>query len=153
MARVRSVLIDNTIGRIFRNTTSVGTATAANLIAGNKLESAAIIASKKAIVRPALNIGNGAGMYFAGGAIVNLFQLTVSTAPVGSSIVITAKLGLSYDTSAVVGTYTLPALSNSYSYPVAVSVPVGQSLYFDINEAGSVKPGAGLGIRANFYRG
>lgn len=153
MARVRSVLIDNTIGRIFRNTTSVAAATAANLIAGNKLESSAIIASKKTTVRPALNIGNGSGMYFAGGALVNSFQLTAITAPVGSSVVVSVKLGANYADSVEVGVYALPALSKSASYPVVVTVPVGQSLYFDINEAGSVKPGVGFGIRANFYRG
>lgn len=153
MARVRSVLIDNTIGRIFRNTTSVGTATAANLIAGNKLESAAITASKKTVVRSALNIGNGSGIYFAGGAVVNSLQLTALTAPVGSSIVVTAKLGSTYDTSTILGYYDLPALSKSWLYPVVISVSAGQSLYFDINEAGSTKPGAGFGIRANFYRG
>ena len=153
MARVRSVLIDNTIGRIFRNTTSVAAATAANLIAGNKLESSAIVASKKTVVRPVLNIGSGSGIYFAGGAVISSLELTAATAPVGSSIIVTAKVGSNYDESTVIDEYVLPELSKSFLYPIALSVSVGQSLYFDIDEAGSTKPGTGLGIRANFYRG
>ena len=153
MARVRSVLIDNTIGRIFRNTTSVATATAANLIAGSTLESSAITASARTLVRPALNIGKGSGIYFAGGALINSLNLTAVTAPVGSSIVVTVKKGSNYDDSTVVDEYVLPALSNSSSYPVAISVSAGQSIYFDINQVGSVKAGAGFGIRASFYRG
>lgn len=153
MARVRSVLIDNTIGRIFRNTTSVAMANAANLIAGSKIESSAITASSKTVVRPALNIGNGSGIYFAGGGLINSLVLTATTAPVGSSIVVTAKVGFNYADSTVVSTYNLPELSKSFSYPVVINILVGQSLYFDINEAGSIKPGSGFGIRANFYRG
>ena len=155
MARTRSVLIDNTLGRIFRNVTSSASGTAANLIAGSKIESAAITSGTRTVARPTNNIGNGKGIFFAGGALITSINLTARGAPVGyinaNSIVTRVKVGASYETAESVGDYALQTKSITTS--TAITVNAGHSVYFDIIQVGSIKPGTGFGVRLNFYRG
>jgi len=155
MARTRSVLIDNTLGRIFRNVQSTATANAANLIAGSKIESTGIISAKKVVARVSNNIGNGKGLFFAGGALVTSITLTTATPPAGSgtgsALITRVKVGSSYETAQSVGDYSLTSRSATIS--TVITVAVGHSVYFDIIQVGSIKPGIGFGVRLNFYRG
>lgn len=150
MARTRSVLIDNTLGRIFRNVTSVGSANAANLIAGLKLESAAIAAAKRTVARPTLNLGNN-GIFFVGGALINLVSVSAATAPAGQPIIVRLRVGEDYASSTEHSQYQLSGRSENF--PVTITVPQGHSVFFDIVQAGSVRTGAGVGVRLSFYRG
>lgn len=150
MARTRSVLIDNTLGRIFRNVTSVSSASAANLIAGLKLESSAIAAARRTTARPTLNLGNS-GIFFVGGGLINLVNLSAATAPAGQPIIVRLRVGVDYESSTENSQYQL--LGTTANFPVTITVPAGHSVFFDIVQVGSVKAGAGVGVRLSFYRG
>lgn len=151
MARTRSMIVDNTIGRIFRNVATVSQANASNLIAGTKIESAIISSTSKAATRPTLNLGNGKGIFFAGGALITQLQLSAGTPPTGTPIIVRLRVGATYATSTEIDQYQLS--TRSVTHTVTISVPAGSSVFFDIVQTGSIKPGVGFAVRLNFYRG
>jgi hypothetical protein len=153
MARTRSVIIDNTLGRIFRNTPSVSQATAANLIAGSKIESTSFAAGKKVVARVLNNIGTGKGLFFPSGGLITSVQLTAATAAFGSLLTLRLRVGVDYDSSISIQEYQMPNFTKSATFSAAITVPIGQSVFFDITQVGSIKPGQGVGARLSFYRG
>jgi hypothetical protein len=153
MPRTRSVLVDNTLGRIFRGVSSVGAASAENLIAGSKIESSSFAAGSKVVARVLNNIGTGKGIFFPGGALITSLTLTAATAASGTPLIVRMRIGADYASSVEIDQYQLPNLSRSATFSASVTVPVGQSVFFDITQVGSIRPGAGVGARLSFYRG
>jgi hypothetical protein len=153
MARTRSVIIDNTLGRIFRNTPSVSQATAANLIAGSKIESTSFAAGAKVVARVVNNIGAGKGLFFPSGALITSIQLTATMPASGNLLTLRLRVGVDYASSISIEEYQMPNLTKSATFTVAITVPIGHSVFFDIAQVGSIKPGQGVGARLSFYRG
>lgn len=157
MPRVRSVLVDNTIGSIFKNVSTVSQATAANVIAGTKLSTKSIstTATTNIVVR---NNVNGKGLYFISEAVVTKLILFVATVPRGADVVVRVRKGSTYATSTVVDSYSISHLSVTkknltQEYNISATLSAGESLYFDVTSVGSLSPGAGLRITAGFYTG
>jgi hypothetical protein len=151
MSRTRSVLIDNTLGRIFRGVTSVVAATPANLIAGSKIETTSIAAGRRITTRVTNNLAGASGIFFPGGALINSVVLTAAAAPAGTPIVLHVKTGTNYSTASDVAEYQLSSTTATFS--TLITVPAGNSVFFDITQVGSVRPGAGFGVRINYFRG
>lgn len=157
MPRVRSVLVDNTIGSIFRNVATVSQATAENVIAGTRLSTRSITTGSSVNVVVRNNISSR-GLQFLTGAVVTRLILLLATAPRGADVVVRMRKGMSYDTSTTVGDYSLSHTSLikknlTQEYNVSVNLAVGESLFFDVISVGSLSPGAGLRITAGFYAG
>lgn len=147
------MLVDNTIGRIFRNVAAVNQATPASVIAGAKLVNKAVTSS--ATLKVTNNLGNR-GIFFIGGGLATQFIVRVASAPRGSSIVIRARRGTSYDTSTEIGTYELvPTGSKTLQQTFAVSVTMATAeyMYFDIVQVGNITPGKGITILVGYYAG
>lgn len=153
MARTRSVLVDNTIGRIFRNVSSVSQATAASVIAGAKLTTKSI-SGGRAVLKVRNNIG-GNGIFMIGGGLVTQLIFKLTKAPRGSTVTMRVKKGTSYDTATTVADYTIPEGTKSITqvYTVSITLAPGESLYFDIVEVGSIAPGTGITTTIGFYAG
>ena len=152
MQRTRSVLIDATVGTILRNVSSINTSNSVNVIAGNRLTTRSITGGKS-VVRPTLNVG-GKGMFFIAGASVTQIILSISRVSKGSGIQVVVKQGLNYQTSSVVGsTLTLPADTLRSTHSLPISIPEGNSIFFDIVSIGSTFAGAGLTITVAHYTG
>ena len=153
MRRNRSVLIDATIGSILRNVSSINQSNSVNVIAGNRITTRSINSARTTLVKPALNIG-GKGMFFISGAFVTQIILSVARASRGSDIKVIVKRGATYDTATIVGTeLSIPQNSVSTTNNLAISVPVGEFLFFDVTAAGSIYAGAGLSITVAHYTG
>lgn len=153
--RSRSILIDATLGKIFINTTSVQNADASKLIAGTKLMSSTISSKpNNSIVKITKNLSATAtGVRFPSGALVTNLVLSTSTAPVGRSIVVQIRLGTSYESSVLLDSQELESNVKTKTIGVSWTIPSGQSLYVDVTQVGSTKPGTGLNIQFNYYSG
>jgi hypothetical protein len=152
MARTRSLLIDNTIGKIFTNTSTVQAADASKLIAGTKLLTASVTTSRSTVAKITNNLsGNPIGIKFTTGGLVTGITLTAATAATGRTINFTFKVGPTYATSTVVGTNFLNIAQTSKIEVVGWTVPVGNSIYIDITQVGNIKPGAGVGVQLRYY--
>jgi len=155
MPRTRSVLVDNTIGRIFRNVTTVAQASAASVIAGDRLTTRSIGSGQAALIKIANNIG-GKGLFFVTGASVTQLRVSLIRAPRGRDALIQVRKGLTYATSTTVGEpYAIPAgnvnVAATATYTVAITLAAGESLYFDVVQVGSMFAGTGLTVTVNLY--
>jgi hypothetical protein len=121
------------------------------LIAGAKIESSSISAARTITARVTNNLAGGSGILFPGGALITSVVLTTFSAPTGRPIVLRVKTGTNYATSSNVAEYQLS--STSATFPTQITVPIGHSVFFDIAQVGSVRPGTGFGVRINYFRG
>ena len=151
--RTRSILVDNTLGKIFTNTDVVTTTDASKLIAGTKIQSSTISASSKTTAIVAKNIGTGVGIPFANNGLITNVTLSATSACAGQSIIVAIKVGSTYNTSTTATTVSLPVNSYSASTAASVSVQAGQNVYLDITQVGTTKPGVGLSVRLDYYTG
>jgi hypothetical protein len=154
MPRTRSLLIDNTLGKIFTNTATVSAADASKLIAGTKLVSASITANKGIVAKVTNNLsGTPQGVRFVSGGLVTSVIISAAVASTGRAIVFAFKVGTSYDTATTLGTDQLNATVTRKNASVNWTIPAGSSIYVDITQVGMSKPGAGLGVQFNYYAG
>lgn len=154
MPRTRSVLVDNTIGRIFRNVSTVSQATAASVIAGDKLAQR-LLNGGTSNIRVQNNVG-GRGLFFIGGALVTQLIFSNRFSSRGSPVVINVKKGTTYALATLIGNYEIPPLTaqrqgSSATFAVSITLAAGESLFFDVVSVGNVFPGTGLSILAGFY--
>jgi hypothetical protein len=151
--RTRSILVDNTLGKIFTNVSSVSTSNSSNLIAGTKIQSATISSGSKTTLVLTKNLGKGIGISFPRGGLITNVQLSLSGAATGQSVIVDVKVGTSYANSSTVTTATLPVNTLSTPKAVSISVQSGQYVYLDVTQTGNIKPGNGLSVRLDYYTG
>jgi hypothetical protein len=150
--RTRSILIDNTLGKIFTNIDTV-TTDSSKLIAGTKLQATTISSGSKTNVVVAKNLGTGVGVPFVNPALLTTIKLSVSTAPAGQPIIVAVKGGSSYANSSVLTTVTLPVNTSTVTSSMSITIQSGQNIYLDVTQAGTTKPGTGLSVRLEYYTG
>jgi hypothetical protein len=154
MPRTRSLLIDNTLGKIFTNTGTVQAADASKLIAGTKLVSASITSNKGIVAKVTNNLsGNPQGIRFVSGGLVTSVVISAAVASTGRAIAFTFKVGTSYETATTLGTDQLNATVLRKTASVSWTIPAGSSIYVDITQVGNVKPGSGVGVQFSYYAG
>lgn len=151
--RVRSILIDNTLGKIYTNVDSTLSTDSSKLIAGTKLQSYTYAANIRSNAVVARNIGTGTGVFFPNRGLIVVGRLGVTVAPLGRTINVDIKVGSTYATSTVAATLSLPINSLASTTNLVVNVQSGQSLYFDVTQVGNVRPGTGLSIKLDYYAG
>lgn len=152
--RTRSVIIDNTSGKIFKDVADPTSANASNLIATSRVQQAAFTAPGTTICKVVSNIGiTGLGLQFPTTIIINNVRLTVTVPPVGASIQVKLKQGSSYETATNIGTYEIASTSNGSTTAINVTVASGNKIYGDILQVGSIRPGSGLSILITYYAG
>lgn len=151
--RTRSVLIDNTLGRIFRNLTSVQNSTAESVIAGSKLTNKSITGGK-AVLKVQQNLG-GRGLFVIGGGLLTQIILRLTKAPKGTPAIIRVKRGITYASSTTIGDYELPGsgVSTNITFTVNETLEPGESIYFDVIAIGNISPGTGLTAIIGYYAG
>jgi len=155
--RTRSLLIDASLGKIFAGAADSSSATAANLIGGSTLKS---IQRNYFTGNTLAKVTNDVATRttFPANAIITAVKVMVNTAPgsyqpTGSSIIVRLKTGLTYETSTSVGNVSLPALTTSATTATSIVVVAGHTLYWDIIQVGSTRPGIGLSITPFYYIG
>ena len=155
--RTRSILIDATLGKMFTGTADISTATAANLIAGSTLRSVQNNYGTNVTIAKVVTNAFKA-LTFPSNAIITSVKVmtnikSTTSPPTGSSIIITLKTGLTYATSTSAGTVSLPATTSSATTSITISVVAGDSLFADITQVGSTKPGKGLSVTPYYFIG
>jgi len=151
--RTRSILIDNTTGKIFTNITSASNANSSNLIAASLQKIGGFSISNSQSVRITNNLGGKNGFNFSSAAVVTEVSINSVIAPKGSGIQINLKRGTTYATSTVVGTYTLAELQTTSTAVTSITVASGDSFYIDITSVGTVIAGTGVSVRFKYYLG
>jgi hypothetical protein len=152
--RTRSILIDNTLGKIFTGVANSGTTDVSKLIAGTKIQNKGVSAPSKNNIVAATNIGDGKGVYFSADSLIVQVVLKASIAPKGRAAQVRLKKGSDgYSNSTVIDTYSLPANSVSATINTNISILAGQSVFADVVQGGSTTPGQGLSIAYNYYSG
>lgn len=155
--RTRSILIDATIGKMFTGTADLSTATAANLIAGSTLRN--VQNNYGTSVTTAKVVTNAfKALSFPSNSIITSVKVMTNTGSTyyqntGASIILTLKTGTTYATSTSVGTVSLAASTSSATTSITISVAAGDSLFADITQVGSTKPGGGLSYTAYYFIG
>jgi hypothetical protein len=154
------VLIDNSVGSIFRNVSTVAQATAANVIAGNKIVTRSISGSGN--LRVLNNIGNK-GIFLLTGGLITQCLVSLKTQPINGEVTVRFRVGETYASSVQIGQLiTVPARSASLgkqkipflvSQQVTAVVPPGNYVYVDVVSIGSGTPGAGLVATVALYTG
>lgn len=151
--RIRSILIDNTLGKIYTNVDTTLSTDSSKLIAGTKLQSFTYAATTTATAVVARNIGTGTGVPFPNNSLIVSGRLGVSAAPLGRTIIVAIRVGSNYATSTVATTLSLPINALSSTTVLAINIQSGQFLYFDVTQVGNVRPGSGLSIKLDYYTG
>lgn len=151
--RSRSILVDTTIGKIFTNVQSVSAADASNLIAGTQTKRGGFSSPKTQTTRLTSNLGGKSGFYFPVSGVVTEVSLTSVIAPKGAAVQVNLKRGTTYESSTIVGTYTLAELTTSSTTSTAITVSAGDNFYVDIVSVGTTVPGSGLEVRFKYYLG
>lgn len=151
--RTRSILLDNTVGKIYTGT-SDATTDPTKLIAGSVAKYANITSSRDAAVRIAYNLGiTGKGIVFPVAATVTKVTLTTVTAPTGTPIIVAVKTGTNYASATQQGTYSIAIGETVSANTVSISVPAGSSVFTDVTQIGSLNQGTGLSIQYEYYSG
>lgn len=149
--RTRSVLIDATLNRIFTSVDSPASATAVNLLAGVKMLTKTLSTTPGVTVSPARNLGGGL-LLGGSGTVVSVVLRAVSRTPQGGTgIVINVKRGSSYAAATTVATLTLPSGSSTVTLTPSLTFASTDRFFFDLVQAGTITPGAGLSINFNYY--
>ena len=151
--RVRSILVDNTLGKIFTGANTVSNATAANLIAGTQKNIKTFSSAATTTMRVANNLFGGTGVSIGSNGVIVSVTLTAATAPVGSNTVINLKKGNTYSNSSVVGTYSMSSNSPIVLYSTTLNFSSSDNFFVDITQVGSTKSGSGLGVQLGYYSG
>lgn len=152
--RLRSILIDSTLGKIFTNTAEVTPSDPSKLIAGTKIQSTIISSPKKLSLVVSKNLGlTGAGKKFTSGALLTAATLDLMTTTMGASLIVLMKVGSTYETSTLAATLTLAAASRSQTTPLSITVQPNHAVFFDIAQVGTTRPGQGLSITLKYYAG
>jgi hypothetical protein len=162
--RTRSILMDTTLGKIFTGAADTSTATAANLIAGTTLRStqrnfgiSSTVVALKLNVITSLPFPANAFITSVKVKVNDMYPINSASAircqPAGSSIIVTLKTGLTYETSTSAGNVSLPALTTSATTVTSIVVVAGYTLYWDIIQIGSTRAGTGLSITPFYYIG
>lgn len=153
MPRTRSILIDNTLGKIFTNVGSSASTDSSKLIAGTKLQSYTYSAASRSTTVVARNIGVTRGVPFPNNGLIVSGTLSVSSLATGRAIIVDIKVGSIYATSTVAGTISLPINTVTALTNLAISVQSGQFLFFDVTQVGNIRPGTGLSIKLDYFTG
>lgn len=152
--RMRSILIDSTLGKIFTNTASVQDADASKLIAGTKLNSTTVATIKGVVAKLTKNLSaRPSGVKFVAGALITKLTLSLTTPAAGQAIVFEFKVGLTYETSTLLGTDSINPGSVVKVSTVSWVIPVNYGVYIDIVQVGSTKPGSGVSVQFSYYTG
>ena len=165
LRRIRSILVDNALGKVFTNVDDSAIIDASNVIAAPVMKTyqwSPASTSAKTIV--AKNIGGGTGINFPGGALLKKITLTAVVAPKGDPINVVVKKGTSYATSIIIGGinesinyYSLfastlnPPGSKTSTYPLEVTLAAGDSIFIDIIKVGTTYSGAGFGFQLGYF--
>jgi len=152
MARTRSILIDNTIGRIFSAVDKSTNATAKSLIAGAVQQNRILSQGPSAVVIAAVNLGKGVSLGPAG-AVVNSIVTKLGSAAKAASVLITVKTGTAYATATTVTTITIPANTLTVTYSTSFSVVANGYIYLDVAYSGAPTTKAvGLSTTINYFQ-
>jgi len=150
--RIRSLLIDNTFGKIFTGISKTSDGTADKLIAGTKLLSKSITQSSKFVVVPSNNLGNGQGLILsASESLLTQIKMSVFAASSGQPVTIVVLKGESYSTSTQLGTYELAAGVKTFQYNVSHQVLSGERIFVNITTSGSIRKATGLSLTFIYY--
>lgn len=150
--RTRSVLVDNTLGKMFTNVQKVGDATSVNLIAGTQPKLAKLSLPAAATLRVTNNLGGKpTGFSFSSTTVITKVSISVTKYATGGNIVIALKTGSTYETATTQNTFTLNALSKTVSFNTNISVTAAHNVYFDLTSVGKASAGAGLTINFTYY--
>lgn len=148
------MLLDASIGKIFTNTNQITPSDPSKLIAGTRLQSAAISSTRASTARVVNNLsGKVDGLKFISGAVIASIVISTTRPPEGLSILFTFKVGTSYETSTVIATDELPSKTIKKTVLTGWTIPAGSSIFVDITQVGSIKTGNGVGIQFNYYAG
>lgn len=150
--RTRSLLIDNTFGKIFTGVSKTSDGTADKLIAGTKLLTKSITQSQRFIVVPTVNLGNGQGLILsASDSLLTQIRLSVFAASSGQPVTVAILKGQSYDTSTQLGTYELAAGLKTFQYNVSHQILSGERIFVNIITSGSTRRATGLSLTFIYY--
>jgi len=150
MPRTRSLLMDNTIGKIYTNVGATSEVNSSKLIAGTSLKSYLI--SSKVSTKVASNL-SGTGFPFTSNGLIQSVSLSVDTAPTGSSIVVALKKGTAYANSTTIATANIASGQKLGNTSVGVSVSSGEFIFYDVTQVGSLSSGGKLSLRLDYFLG
>ena len=148
--RTRSLLMDNTIGKIYTNVGATSEVNSSKLIAGTSLKS--YVLSSKTSTRVANNL-SGTGFPFASSGLIQTVTLSVSTAPVGASIIVALKKGTAYANSTTSATANIASGVKTGNTSISLNVSAGEFIFFDVTQVGSTSSGQKLSIRLDYFLG
>lgn len=155
MARSRSILIDNSLGRVFSGVAKTSDAQNSNVIGGSVPQVKSITAaSKTAVVANTFNIAakvTGLSLGANGGQVTTTKVVMAKAHEVGTLNVI-VKVGATYATSVEVVTIALATRTLSASSNTVFVIPAGQTIFIDTQYVGvPTKKATGLTVSFNHY--
>lgn len=150
--RTRSLLIDNTFGKIFTGVSKTSDGTADKLIAGTKLLTKSITQSQRFVVVPTLNLGNGQGLILsASDSLLTQIRISAYSASSGQAVSISVLKGASYETATQLGIYQLAAGSKTILHSVSHQILSGERIFVNIITSGSTRRATGLSLTFIYY--
>jgi len=161
--RKRGILIDNTFSKMFSNIEATTNATAAQLIAGGKVSTTAIIIKPPGLAIQVVK--SIQGKYFGNPGIITGATYTFNAAgtstalkaaslPKSKPVLVTLRKVSSAGEITIINQYSLLAgVATGSINTGTVQIAVGDTFFWDVNQVGTTQPGQGLSIIMNYYTG
>jgi hypothetical protein len=159
--RTRSILIDNSLGKVFTNVDDSAVVNSSSVIASSVSKTLQFppptTTTKVAVLN---NLGlSGLGTNFPNGAFITNIELSAVTAPKGKTagqpggdIAIRLRTGTSNSNSSNLGTFALPGPLTLKKYiNQTLTISTGENLYVDIIRIGNSVTGAGFGFTISYF--
>lgn len=156
--RTRNFLIDNTTGTVYSGVSSSATATQDKIAAGIKPTFAKTIISKSG--SKVVRVTSNKPIIFGREVLITSIRLSVadkkgklviSAAPQGNDIVVRLRKVNSSNVETIIGTYSITQNTTSSQNGVSISVAATDSLFYDVIEIGTTKPGLGLSVTTGYF--
>lgn len=151
--RIRSILIDNTISKVYTNVVKPSLANSSNVIAGTTKQGLTLAAfGSTSALRIVSNLmGRTNGYPIVSNTLITNFRITLKSPAIGgfTGARLVLKVGTTYASAVAVA--TISTFATSASVATGILVEPGQNLYLDVTGTGTVKPGIGLTVGVDYY--
>ena len=153
--RTRSMIIDNTVQKVFTNLVNPAQANPANVCAGTELKRLVLCAFGTAVsakISPNIT-GRTNGVAVVTSTLLTKLYLDLASTAVGGTtgVAIALKVGTTYETASTVATHS--SFIKASSKVISVLIEPGQNIYLDITGTGTTRPGSGVRVSADYFSG
>ena len=156
--RTRKFLLDNTTGTAYTNISDVTGAPLSSVAAGLRPRTSRIAISGAG--RPVAKLTGNKAVFTRAALLISSVYLEVTDArgartalasPAGGPIDVKLRKIDSLNVSSILETYSITSGNTSSTYSTSLNILNTDTVFIDVTEVGTIRPGTGLNVVITFY--